>query len=68
MSNKARDGMNELPQLVISQNGDKQIAYCCSVCRKKFDLREDRSPKEAVTIIWSEFKQHVQENHPAMSA
>jgi len=58
--------MNEKPQLVISQNSSKQIAYCCSLCGRKFSLPEERNPKDAVAELLGEFKRHVQEDHPLL--
>ncbi len=58
--------MSERPHLVIEvRKKEEPFAYECSVCRQKFVLPEDRSPKEAVAELLDAFNEHVQKEHPA---
>ncbi len=57
--------MNEKPTCSSNlKKGRGAIAYQCSVCRQRFVLPEDRSPKEAVAELWGAFKDHIREEHP----
>lgn len=56
--------MADKPQLITSASGKGEpINYVCSRCGQIFPLADERSPKEAVAILYSRFKNHIEQEH-----
>jgi hypothetical protein len=57
--------MDETPHLVMTDwVRGTPVVYQCSLCRQKFMLPEDRTPRDAMVEVWAAFSDHVRENHP----
>ena len=60
--------MTDNPQLITSGSGKGEpINYVCSRFGRIFPLPKEHSPKEAVAILYSRFKDHIGQEHSERS-